>query len=250
MKKKIFAIVLAALTVFMTIGMASCAMTSEKNADTEKPPAIESSDAPMVLPEEDEKQNEETEAEAEDQVAEVEEGEENQASEVEIKDEEEAPEAETEDEDEWVIQNRVIPDVIPEFDEDSMTVYTAEEALKKIPFPTSYLPTYRSVYYWSPTYLVDLVDRDEFHKWGKEVIVPDIENNIEPQEMYTVAFIKYFKISKEDFERAEERRRLRFEELHEVNGDDISTETYEIYNADIIYTFDNEIINNYYRRNK
>lgn len=96
--------------------------------------------------------------------------------------------------------------------------------------------------------LFNLVDSDEWNQWCTDVILPHIENNVEPQEMYLVSFVKHFKISREDFEAACEKKRLRFEELHNVNGHDISDEAHEIPNADIIYTFDNEIINEYYRR--
>ncbi|MCI9448902.1 MAG: hypothetical protein HFE30_01445 [Clostridiales bacterium] len=99
-----------------------------------------------------------------------------------------------------------------------------------------------------PSFLLDLVDREAANSWYNDVVVPNIENNTEPQEMYTVSFVKHFKISKEEFEQANEQRKLLFEKFRVVNGDDISDEGHEIYNADIIYTFDNNIINNYYRR--
>lgn len=152
------------------------------------------------------------------------------------------------EEDAWVAENRVIPDVIPEFVQGDMKVYSAEDSLKITPYNFSFLPTYRNIYYWAPTFLFDLVDRDACRAWHEEVVKPNEVNNVEPQEMYIVSFVKHFKISREDFEAACEKKRLRFEEFHNVNGHDISDEAHEIPNADIIYTFDNEIINEYYRR--
>jgi hypothetical protein len=69
-------------------------------------------------------------------------------------------------------------------------------------------------------------------------------NGIEPTEMRLVTFVKHFNISRKDFEKALEAERKRRIDV----GFDISDEQYELPNADIIYTFDNEIINEYYRR--
>ncbi|MCI8331487.1 MAG: hypothetical protein HFE78_01475 [Clostridiales bacterium] len=124
----------------------------------------------------------------------------------------------------------------------------AGEALQKLPFNFSYLPSYRNIYYWEPTYLFDLVDRDECRSWYEEFVKPNIETNTEPQEMYAVSFVKYFNISKEDFEICTNQLREKFIDFRDRCGDDISDEGHEIPNADIIYTFDNEIINEYYRR--
>ena len=47
-----------------------------------------------------------------------------------------------------------------------------------------------------------------------------------------------------------EQKRKRLEYLRDELGHDINVEGAEIPNADIIYTFDNEIINNYYLRDQ
>lgn len=65
--------------------------------------------------------------------------------------------------------------------------------------------------------------------------------------MYTVSFIKHFHIPKDIFEQVCEELPLWYDRLYDGNYDK-TEEQYEIPNADIIYTFDNEIINNYYRR--
>ncbi len=160
----------------------------------------------------------------------------------------------TPEEDEWVTANRVIPDEIPVFDPSTVDLYSPEEAMSRmyyesVNFPT-YSPKYRSIYYICPTFLYDLVDRQEVDDWYNETVKPDIENNVEPTEMYTVNFVKHFHIAKEDFERLSAERLHDFEERAEKTGEKIDTEFHEIHNADIIYTFDNEIINNYYLRNQ
>ena len=60
-----------------------------------------------------------------------------------------------------------------------------------------------------------------------------------------------FNISREDFDKANHKLALSFsQELQEapmMNPKDyLNQEIYEVYNADIIYTFDDEIINDYY----
>ena len=66
--------------------------------------------------------------------------------------------------------------------------------------------------------------------------------------MYIISFIKHFNISKDDFKKACEQRKLQNEEWAALHNNDINNEKLEIPNADIIYTFNNTIINEYYRR--
>ena len=60
-------------------------------------------------------------------------------------------------------------------------------------------------------------------------------------EMFLVSIIKRYNIPREDFDRALEKY-LSMRTPHELK-----TEFWEAPNGDIIYTFDNEIINEYYR---
>ena len=70
--------------------------------------------------------------------------------------------------------------------------------------------------------------------WTEEFFFGD--PSTEPAEMVTVAFVKRFNISKEEFE-------LAVGKNSKYNDEDA-----ELPNADIVYTFDNAIINEYYRR--
>lgn len=154
-----------------------------------------------------------------------------------------------ETEDEWISQNRVAPERIPEFVQGDMEVYSPEDTREAYVLCGSpYVPTYRAVYYYPATCFSDLVDEDSFSTWYQDVYMTDFINGIEPQEMYLVSFVKHFKIPREDFEKCVENIRQTYEWFHDTHGDDISDEIHELPNADIIYTFDNEIINNYYRR--
>ena len=93
-----------------------------------------------------------------------------------------------------------------------------------MPYIFSCLPTYRDIYYRVPSFLLELVDRSEYYYWYSKVVQPNKDNNIEPQEMYTVSFVKYFNISKEDFEKCNESRRAIFIDFRDRHGDDVSDE--------------------------
>ena len=67
------------------------------------------------------------------------------------------------------------------------------------------------------------------------------------EEMQILILIKHFNMPKKTFiELVEEERKLNASLASK--GIDIDSEEFELYNADIIYTFDNDIINEYYRR--
>ena len=150
----------------------------------------------------------------------------------------------------WVNENKIVLDEIPKFEQNGMKILTAEDALANAPYETTFLPKYRDIYYWGPSFLYDIVDQNDFAEWYETVVDADRRNNAEPKEMYTVSFVKYFKISREDFERCCEQNREYLESLRDEHEHDINVEGAEIPNADIIYTFDNEIINNYYLRDQ
>jgi hypothetical protein len=101
---------------------------------------------------------------------------------------------------------------------------------------------YRYVWYGLHSEIYGLVDKEKCDIWLKDTQ----PQGVAPSEMVAVSFVKYFNISKEDFEKA-------IEESRKVDiklGKDLTHKDYELPNADIIYTFDDEIINNYYRREK
>ncbi|MCL2495251.1 MAG: hypothetical protein FWE98_06300 [Oscillospiraceae bacterium] len=105
-----------------------------------------------------------------------------------------------------------------------------------------YRPSKREVYYTIPGALINLCPRgtmDEVEKLTDKNRV-----NGEPTEMRMVTLIKLCNIPREAFEEVIRCRA----ELNVSWGWDMSDESNEVPNADIIYTFDNEIINAYYRR--
>ena len=107
---------------------------------------------------------------------------------------------------------------------------------------------YRSIYGCVPRPFANLVDLYEFEEWYDTVIENDPnKTEIMPMKL----FIQEFSISREDFDKANlEWTKIiinGFDGIPMMNPQDfLNQETDEVYNADIIYTFDDEIINNYY----
>lgn len=105
---------------------------------------------------------------------------------------------------------------------------------------------YRHRYYSIAAPFIYLVGREEYREWKETQPDPD-ETNV----MLMVNFIRDFNISREDFDKANLEYAWRIKYL--LNGtpvmnpkDFANQEDEEVYNADIIYTFDNELINEYY----
>jgi hypothetical protein len=141
----------------------------------------------------------------------------------------------------WVEANISIPKEIPEFIPEGGSGLTAKEAMQEFMF--SFEPPYRIRYYEISGFISELVDPNEADLWDESRRF--VENL--PEEMAVVSFVKYFQIPKETFKKAAEEEVQRFIDsgLEEYLN---RLEAFEPYNVDIIYTFDNEIINEYYRR--
>ena len=105
---------------------------------------------------------------------------------------------------------------------------------------------FRYCYYYSYVYFWSLFDSyvgaDEYYTTLPRT--EDFYPNGPAQEMPLVTLVKHFKVPKHVFVAEVERHR----KVDLSLGKDLSEERYELPNADIIYTFDNEIINAYYRR--
>jgi len=97
---------------------------------------------------------------------------------------------------------------------------------------------YRLTYYRIPGVISDLVPDDKYMAWADQYFW---NKKDEFTEMPLVTFVKHFDIPREDFERAIAKLAI----LHAENG--TGDEEFEVPNADVIYSFDNETINRYYR---
>jgi hypothetical protein len=136
-------------------------------------------------------------------------------------------------------------------------VATTETTTKPLPTGLEYVPgsiplldndyygygvyrPYRLLYYTIPDYICDLVSSDDFNEWAAQHFWGG-EKPDKRHEMGMALFVKYFNIPREDFDKAVAIGNSVYSEY--IN----SSEEYEVPNSDVIYTFDNEIINKYYR---
>ncbi len=101
---------------------------------------------------------------------------------------------------------------------------------------------YRLIYYRIQGEFFELLSEEEETECSDWLSKNSEETNYGEfrNEMLLVSFVKKFNISREEFDSAVEELRKHDEGLTQY-------EEYEIPNADIIYTFDNAIINEYYR---
>ena len=99
----------------------------------------------------------------------------------------------------------------------------------------------RQIYTVIPAAFSDLVDKSEFDEWYSSATV---DNG-----MMIVQFVEHFGIGKADFEKANAAYAL---ELENIYGEPASVnpekgkEHLEIFNSDIVYSFDREVIDGYY----
>lgn len=105
---------------------------------------------------------------------------------------------------------------------------------------------YRSAFYSVPAPFVDLIDRSVYFEWEETI---DITETAET--MVMSQFVQHFGITREQFDKAN----LKWAKIVKdklfglpcINPMDYANQEHdEIYNADIIYTFDDELIREYY----
>lgn len=105
---------------------------------------------------------------------------------------------------------------------------------------------YRSCYYSIPSTFVELVGREVYYEW-----INTVDYTESAEKMIMLQFIQHFDISREQFDKANYKiAKIILEELDGrpcMNPKDYANQICdEIYNGDIIYTFDDAIINAYY----
>lgn len=127
-----------------------------------------------------------------------------------------------------------------------------------------YQTKYRLLYYPDHginAFFADLVSPEELDEWREKYYSenPDMaglftigSDASEPKCMAAVDFILYFDIPKEVFEEANNtwcHRMIRYGDVPVMNPKDFKgQEEFEVYNVDILYTFDDKLINKYYER--
>ena len=98
---------------------------------------------------------------------------------------------------------------------------------------------FRPLFYNLPAPFADLVGRDVYHAWLLSRCAEEREN-----ENVAVSFIRYFNISRSDFERANEELRQIWSGIGASPEDSAS---FELYPVELIFTFDNDRINEFFR---
>jgi len=128
------------------------------------------------------------------------------------------------------------PAHLPQYTPGDITLHSSGEQLlfQDLSKPMQF----RYVFYGVPGKLQALVGMMDSYYW--------LENEWHRAEdtMILMHFVKHFNISREDFDDAIESRRAFSLQM----GYDLTDEEHELPNADIIYTFDEDIIRYYYRR--
>jgi hypothetical protein len=113
--------------------------------------------------------------------------------------------------------------------------------------PFAYQRHFRDIYYTVQLELLCSVSQQDFAAWRQSEIKKAAEEGRggkEPTEMMLLAFVKHFNVSRAEFDKGVEALIHHWTSIGVAN----TNELHEIPNADIIYTFDNKIINEYYRR--
>ncbi len=109
----------------------------------------------------------------------------------------------------------------------------------------SFNRSYRLVYYQIQGEFAELLNEEEFAdymEWADQKAKEDGYGEFQ-NEMFLVSFIKRYNIPREKFDQAV----AKYVAYCNDAGWDLSNEQNEAPNGDVIYTFDNEIINRYYR---
>ncbi len=116
---------------------------------------------------------------------------------------------------------------------------------------TAGLLKYRLIYYSIPRPFADIVGSAKCDEWEEKYLERNDGNQGNADGMAMKAYIQHFNISREDFDKANLKWakiiRDKFGSEPMMNPKDFANqETDEVFNGDIIYTFDDEIINEYY----
>ena len=105
---------------------------------------------------------------------------------------------------------------------------------------------YRHKFYSVPGTFIDYVDRDDYYEW-----LLTIDHTSTAEVMVIKQFVQHFNITREQFDRANLEYAKRIQ--NKLGGspcinpkDYANQEDDEVYNADIIFTFDDDLIREYY----
>ena len=97
---------------------------------------------------------------------------------------------------------------------------------------------YRPIYYSMGITYIKLVGKETYNEWENSRSEEERNN-----ECIAVSFVKRFNIKREDIEQANKEKIAIWEE---AGVDLMANAAYEVYDVDLIYTFDNEKINEFF----
>jgi len=97
---------------------------------------------------------------------------------------------------------------------------------------------FRPIFYDLPYPFVNLVGKDVYLDWHFSRCPEERDN-----ENVAVSFIRHFNISREAFAKANEQLRQNWAS---IGASPLDSSAYEIYPVDLIFTFDNELINEFF----
>jgi len=115
---------------------------------------------------------------------------------------------------------------------------------------TGFLPVdrkYRERYYNTPGPYCEMTPEGTFDEFAKYYDANFGKPSYNLPDMFMAGYVKYFNIPKSEFLKASEEYRKEIIKSMEISYFDPNQEYYEVLNADVIYTFDNDLINEYYR---
>jgi len=136
----------------------------------------------------------------------------------------------------WPVNSANWPEGLPQHIAGSIVLMPEEVYQSR--FSMSRPVQFRHVFYSVPGEILDLVSGEELRDFFAGIGDESYE------EMTLMRFVQHFNISRGDFDSAVDRIKM----LHQMRGANLSDEMYELPNADIIFTFDNDIIRYFYRR--
>jgi len=128
------------------------------------------------------------------------------------------------------------PDHLPQHVPGSIRLHSDIEGWLGMPYPAQH----RYIFYSIPGIILGLIDDQN----ALNEFLNALTEATHLYEMPLMLLVQHFNIPKEDFVEAIEESRARRIEL----GFDLYDELHELPNADIIFTFDNDIIRYFYRR--
>lgn len=146
-------------------------------------------------------------------------------------------------------EERITPETVSDLAQSNLPVYQPGsiklEEQYNHDFCKGFTRQYRLAYYmlWGD-FWATLTDEEmnDYYEWSQRKL-EETNGGADLNEMHLVSYIKRYNISREEFDSMVESFVKSCNEL----GFDMNSEMYEVPNADIIYTFDNDIINEYYR---